>query len=153
MNLWPKMLVFTSYLHLYDTNLKNKVNFKGLKGGWCSIYWDFPIEPPLGFKRIFPKRKREKKYSVLWEKMSFWCQRRMIRLLETVRKAIVAKITTKVCRRALWMHSMANLEEDGLQQQQKTKLGSTPIRKNRKLRLQFTRVHENWTKDDSLGQI
>ncbi|KAF7645475.1 hypothetical protein LDENG_00204030 [Lucifuga dentata] len=45
------------------------------------------------------------------------------------------------------MHKTSNLEADGLQQQ-KTTPGATLSAKNRKLRLQFTRAHQNWTIED-----
>ncbi len=47
----------------------------------------------------------------------------------------------------LWMHNTSNPEADGLQQQKTTPM-SLLSAKNRKRRLQFAQVHQNWTIED-----
>ena len=74
-------------------------------------------------------------------------QRRMARLVQADRKATVTQITTRYNRglqKSISEHNTSNLEADGLQQQ-KTMPVPLLSAKNRKLRLQFTQAHQNWT--------
>ena len=81
--------------------------------------------------------------------MPCWCQRRMGRLAGGDREATGTQITTtRVCRIPyLNTQHVENLEADVLQQQ-KTHTRGVLSAKNRKLQLQFTQTHQNWTIDD-----
>ncbi len=89
--------------------------------------------------------------AVVWTKMPCWCQRRMGRLVKDDRKATVTQITP------CYNQGMQNTISECTTRRTLKQMGyssRTPHRvplqsaKNRKRRLQFAQVHQNWTIED-----
>ncbi len=84
-------------------------------------------------------------------KMTSWCQRRMGRLVRDNRKATVTQITTR------YNQDMQNTISERTTRRSLKQMSYSSRRphrvpllsaKNRKRRLQFTQVHQNWTIQD-----
>ncbi len=97
------------------------------------------------------KREHIQWTAVVWMKMPCWCQRRMDRLLRDDRKATVSQITTR------YNQGMQNTISEHTTRRTLKQMGSSSRRphrvpllsdKNRKQRIQFTQVHQNWTIED-----
>ncbi len=97
------------------------------------------------------KRENIQWAAVVWTKMPCWCQRRMGRLVRDDRKATVTQITTS------YNQGMQNTISEHTTRRTLKQMGYSSRRphrvpllsaKNRKRRLQFTQVHQNWTIED-----
>ncbi len=97
------------------------------------------------------KRENIQWPAVVWTKMPCWCQRRMGWLVRDDRKATVTQITTR------YNQGMQNTISERTTCRTQKQMGSSSRRphrvpllsdKNRKLRLQFTQAHQNWTIED-----
>ncbi len=89
--------------------------------------------------------------AVVWTKMPCWCQRRIDRLVRDDRKATLTLITTR------YKQGMQNIIYEHTTRQTLKKMVYSSRRphrvlllsaKNRKQRLQFAQVHQNWTIED-----
>ncbi len=116
------------------------------------IYWNFHTQPSLGFT------ENEKEKISSERQLSGWkClvdvrgQRRRGRLVRDDRKARVTQITTR------YNQGMQNTISECTTRRTLKQMGSSSRRphrgpllsaKNRKQRLKFTQVHQNWTIED-----
>ncbi len=112
----------------------------------------------LGFScttssRVYREWKRENIQwaTVEWTKMPCWCQRSMGRLVRDDRKATITQITTR------YNQGKQNTISERTTRRTLKQMGYSSRRphrvlllsaKNRKLRLQLTQVHQNWTIED-----
>ncbi len=98
-------------------------------------------------------RKRENilRAAAVWTKMPCWCQRRIDRLVRDDRKATLAQITTR------YKQGMQNTISERTTRRTLKQMDYSSRRthrvpllsaKNRKQRLQFAQVHQNWTIED-----
>ncbi len=114
----------------------------------------------LGFSRTTISRvyrewsEKEKNIqwaAVVWTKMPCWSERKMGRWVKDDRKAIVTQIITR------YNQGMQNIISEHTTRRTLKQMGYSSRRphrvpllsaKNRKWRLQFTQVHQNWTIED-----
>ncbi len=105
----------------------------------------------LGLQRMVQKRENIQWAAVVWTKMPCWCQRRMGRLVRDNRKATVTQITIR------YSQGIQNTISERTTCRTLKQMGYSSRRphrvpllsaKNRKRRLQFTQVHQNWTIED-----
>ncbi len=114
------------------------------------IYWDFHAQPSPGFTKNGPEKRKYPVSSSCVDGNAF-CQRRMGRLVRDVRKATVTQITT--CYNQVMQNTISvrttrrTLKQMGYSSRRPHWLPLL-LAKNRKLRLQFTQAHQNWTKED-----
>ncbi len=116
------------------------------------IYWDFHAQPSLGFTENGLKKRKYPVSGSGWKCLvDVRGQRRMGRLVRDDRKATVTQITTR------YSQSIQNTISERTTCRTLKQMGyssSRPHRvpllsaKNRKLRLQFTQAHQNWTIED-----
>ncbi len=98
-------------------------------------------------------RKRENilRVAVVWTKMPCWCQRRIDRLVRDDRKATLAQITTHYkqgMQNTISEHTTRRTLKQMSYSSRRPHRVSLLSAKNRKQRLQFPQVHQNWTIED-----
>ncbi len=97
------------------------------------------------------KRENIKWAAVVWTKMPCWCQRRMDRLVRDDRKATVTQITTRYnqgIQNTISEHTTRRTLKQMCYSSRRPHRVPLLSDKNRKLRLQFTQDHQNWTIED-----
>ncbi len=97
------------------------------------------------------KRENIQWAAVVWTKMPCWCQRRIDRLVRDDRKATLAQITTRYkqgMQNTISEHTTHRTLKQMDYSSRRPHRVSLLSAKNRKRRLQFPQVHQNWTIED-----
>ncbi len=97
------------------------------------------------------KRENIQWAAVVWTKMPCWCQRWMDRLVRDDSKATVTQITTRYnqsMQNSISEHTTHRTLKQMCYNSRRPHRVPLLSDKNRKLRLQFTQSHQNWTIED-----